>query len=139
MAYKEQWFIKPLKLYIYPTDTMKETYVLDLNSNGLLSVSMGTRRNDDVKSDNFLEPLISKEKMLDSSEILEVLKFQKDLEATEEFSKELILDDSWEVTICYNNKKYNFDIREHRDESIGILVRQLMKYSPINVDIHGWS
>ena len=139
MASIEQYFIKSLQLYIYPTGTMKETYLLDLDSDGLLSVSMGTRRNDDVKSDNFLETLISKEKKLDSSEALEVSKFQKDLEAIEEFSKELILDDSWEVTICYNDKKYNFDIREHRDESIGKLVKHLIKCSPINVDIHGWS
>jgi len=134
-----QYCFKTLKAYIYPTDTMKETYILELKPDGALSVSMGMRRNDNVDSNNFLDISLSKVKILEQSELFEISRLLKDLETTNEISKKLILDDSWEVTIYYNGRRYNFDFREHKEESVGLLLRLLINYSPLKIDLHSWS
>ncbi len=134
-----QYCFKSLKAYIYPTDTMKETYILDLQPDGTLSASMGTRMNDNVDSNNFLDISLSKVKVLEQPELFEISRLLKDLETTDEITKKLILDDSWEVTIYYSGRRYNFDIREHKEESVGLLIRLLISYSPLKINLHSWS
>ncbi|GEM_PF-918402 len=129
----------PFKMWIFPEGVNSETYFFDINSNGILEVMVGNRKSDDISDSNFLERLESKNKLLSGIEQINIKKLIEDIENDNFDLQKMFELGGWEVVILINEKKYNFNYGDYNDLSYGKLVNTLIEYSPLKVDIHGWS
>lgn len=131
--------IKPVKLAIFPGGMEIDTYVFDLNSDGILEVKTGTRKSEDLSDPKFVEPTASMNKPLSQSEQENVMKLVYEISNDNMVIEKVLRKGGWEVIILIGDKTYNFSYGDYDDISYGKLVDAMIQYSPLKVDIHGWS
>ncbi|MCM3289999.1 hypothetical protein M3661_07650 [Paenibacillus sp. MER 180] len=54
-------------------------------------------------------------------------------------SKKKIVMDGWDVSIYYKDKMIDLNYTGNEYVDLDTLINQLIKLSPISVDLHGWS
>lgn len=131
--------IKPVKLAIFPIGMGNDTYLFDLNSNGILDVKTGNRNSEYISDTNFIEATENKNKKLSEVEIESVTKVVTEIDNDKTVLEKALKKGGWEVIILIDNEKYNFNYGDYDDISYGKLVKLLIQYSPLKVDIHSWS
>lgn len=130
-----------MKIALFPSGTNSLTYLFTLDTNGYFQVFYGERRNDQIEKSDFLLKIEKKEiKELteDQMEIINQLKNKikgsKDFDLGERF-----VADTWEAIIFYDNHKYHFlyyfdDKIEYKN-----LIDAFIQFSPIKIDLIGFS
>lgn len=128
---------------IYPTAISSETYYFNINLNGKLIASHGTRKSDDITSEKFLisNSIINKQTLyLDQENIEIIIELLNKLENERESLKYYIATDSWDIGIYYNQHSYKINYDFNNDnESVDKLIDMIIDISPIHVDIHGFA
>jgi hypothetical protein len=131
--------IKPVKLAIFPIGMTSDTYFFHVNSEGILEVKIGNRNSDDISDANFIEPTSIDNKKLSEEELESITKLVNEIGNDKTVLEKIIKKGGWEVIIMIENKKYNFNYGNYDDTSYGKLVKLLIQYSPLEIDIHSWS
>jgi len=131
--------IKPVKLAISPIGMASNTYFFELSSDGIIEAKVGIRRSIDIEDANFIEPSESMNKKLSTPEQESIVKLVEEIEKDKTVLEKALRKGGWEVIISIDNNKYNFNYGDYMDISYGKLVKLMIEYSPLEVDIHGWS
>ena len=125
------------KLIIFPTGVEFETYIIELKSNGTICTAFGEANELVIK-----QPKSYKEQKL--SDVFSSLQKMVEALPKEPIAKDAkIYKGGWEfiLSIPKTKKQYhgNFQDVEEIDKGVINFIRQLIKLSPIKVDMHGWS
>jgi len=127
---------------VFPTGTSEETYYFEIDENGLLSSYMGTRRDDDIESNEFLRRIFIKEqKQLSEEEIVDLFAYLDKLQQSDIYSCErwLYITDSWHIALLYNNEKYEINYDEGETDVLRLIIDTIISLSPILVDLRGFA
>ena len=136
---KDMSLIKSVKLAIFPIGMTSNTYFFELSSGGHIEAKVGIRRSNDIEDANFIEPSESMNKKLSTPEQESIVKLVEEIEKDKTVLEKALRKGGWEVIISIDNNKYNFNYGDYMDISCGKLVKLIIEYSPLEVDIHGWS
>ena len=129
-----------IKVAIYPTGTLSESYCFVLNTDGELIVEKGTRQGDDITQNPFIkDSKETKKKKLSSSEISEIVDIANEIYKTNYRGINEMIDDSWEIQILYQKKVVRQDYWHNISPEVKEFIDEFIKISPIVVDLHGWS
>lgn len=127
-----------MKIAIYPTAVLDETYMFVLKLDRTLEVSIGTRKSFD--SDIFMKKEIdTKQKKLtveESEALLDAV--DRMAEDSDNFRKIMVMD-GWAVSIYHNGKIIHLNYTGNKSVDLEIIINELIRISPIYVDLHGWS
>lgn len=128
-----------MKLAIFPTGTAEETYYFVLTDK-VLTCSVGTRRNDNIKTNRFLRGVSNTCEMeLSAQELQSLIDIAEELQLSGYDTPKKIFLDSWDVSLLYNGKVYDVNYWNNESEAFRILVDEIIRLSPIPVDLHGWA
>ncbi|MCM3292501.1 hypothetical protein M3661_20490 [Paenibacillus sp. MER 180] len=127
-----------MKISIYPTAVLDETYLFVVRSDKTLEVSKGVRKNQ--TSDFHLRKVIdTKKRELTAEESKVLLDAANRIEETSDNITKKLIADGWDVSIYYKGKIMDLNYYGNESEDLDVLVNQLILLSPITVDLHGWS
>lgn len=123
---------------IYPTGQNEETYYFIINNNQL-NAYKGTRKNDDICSQNFLYKFdISDNKILDKATTLKIIGLLDEIELNSEIINSDYQYDSWYISVVYKGVIYGSDCFTAHS-AISALINLITEESPIPVDLHSFS
>jgi len=134
-----------MKLALFPTSTLEESYYFVIKKDGTFVSLVGRRKNDNIKSNGFMAGIGKiKEIELSEKEFQEISKLlkevKKDPPKKDWFGGSGVVWDSWYVTLRYNGKNYKTNYwGEGMSESLNRLIDKIVELSPLEVDIHGWA
>jgi len=78
----------------------------------------------------------SMNKKLSTPEQESIVKLVEEIEKDKTVLEKALRKGGWEVIISIDNNKYNFNYGDYMDISYGKLVKLMIEYSPLEVDIH---
>ncbi|HOV28423.1 MAG TPA: hypothetical protein PK566_18975 [Pseudobacteroides sp.] len=131
--------IKIVNIAIFPIGMTSNTYFFKLSSDGYIESMFGTIKSNNIRDENFIEHSDSVSKKLALSEQQNIVKLIGEIENDKTVLKKAIRKEGWEVLMSINNNEYNFNYGDYMDNCYGKLVKLVIEYSPLKVDIHGWS
>jgi hypothetical protein len=128
-----------MKLAIFPTGTIDETYYFVMKNN-LLICSVGTRYNDSINTKKFMKSINeSKEIKLSDQNYKEILKLLNNIKDTSLNNEKQQILDSWHVLLLYDGKIYEEDYWQNESDAFKKIIEKIISLSPITIDLHGWS
>lgn len=129
-----------LTLSIYPSSTIYESYSFSLNSDSILCASFGTRElGKNFESASLTNIIESNEIVLSESQTNRIIELADEVKKNNENIEYYSISDSWIVILRYKNKNYSSNLWDVNKKYLNELAEQIIKHSPIDVDIHGWS
>ena len=133
-----------IKVAIYPTGGLSETYYFVLNAGGELTVEEGTRVGDDMTQGPFIikdgiYDYRSEKKQLLPSEISEIIDLASRAYESDSGVSDVVVDDSWDVQILYEGKIIKQNYWHDISPQVKELVDEFIKISPIEVDLRGFA
>lgn len=128
-----------MKIAIFPSGNYDESYLFTIDSTGILHTIKGVRINEDIENEKFINSQEKSEIQLSEEQLENISKLKAEIEKTDSIKKEINLLGGWEVLISINNKKYHFNYGDYENECYWKIVKELIKLSPLKVDIHSWS
>lgn len=94
-----------MKIAIYPTSVLDETYLFVLKRSEIIEVSLGVRKYQTIDSDFFMKEVIdTKKKKLTFEESEALLDVLDRIAEKRDTSKKKIVMDGWDVSIYYKEK-----------------------------------
>ncbi|EPY08102.1 hypothetical protein PAALTS15_06499 [Paenibacillus alvei TS-15] len=127
-----------MKISIYPTAVLDETYLFVVRSDKMLEVSKGVRKHQTF--DFHLRKVIDiKKRKLTAEESKVLLDAANRIEETSDNITKKLIEDGWDVSIYYKGKIMDLHYYGNESKDLDVLVNQLILLSPITVDLHGWS
>jgi hypothetical protein len=129
-----------MKMAIYPTGTIDETYYFVLKNNSEFIFSAGTRNNDNINSKKFMKSIKdSKEIQIDTQDSKYISELLKTLKETYLDNDRQQMLDSWHVLLLYDGKVYEGDYWQNNSEAFQKLIEKIINLSPISIDLHDWT
>lgn len=129
-----------IKVAIYPTGTLSESYYFVMNIDGELIVEKGTRTGNDIIQNSFIKNREELEKKnLSSSEVSKILNLANGISETDFNVANEIVYDCWEIQIVYQEKVIKQNYWSDTSPEVKNLVDEFIKISPIEVILHEWS
>jgi len=131
-----------IRLAIFPTGTTHESYLIEIDGRNLIRTQLGIRNEIMVSHFNnefFSEVLNKEERTLDEGELYVLSSLFKNLEITNGIMELDIADGSWEVVLQYNGIIYAMDYWVSDFEPLRRLVDEIIRLSPIPIELHSWS
>ncbi len=133
-----------IRIAIYPSGGLSETYYFVLNTDGELIVEEGTRVGDDLTQNPFITKdgiydYKSAEKQLSSSEINAIIDLANKAYESDFDESDVIVMDSWDVQILYKGKVIKQNYYYGISPQIKALVDEFIKISPIEVELRGFA
>ena len=133
-----------IRIAIYPSGGLSETYYFVLNTDGELIVEEGTRVGDDLTKNPFIikdgiYDYKSTEKQLSSSEINAIIDLANKAYESDFDESDVIVMDSWDVQILYKGKVIKQNYYYGISPQIKALVDEFIKISPIEVELRGFA
>jgi len=127
-----------IQIAIYPAGGLDETYLFVLKPDETLEVSIGERKS---LNSSFMMSKIdeTKQKQLTIEESKTLLDLMNKIYEKSEIFQKYEIDDSWDLSINYKGKIIETNYNSSESKELDALVNQLIKLSPIVVDLHGWS
>lgn len=133
-----------IKIAVYPSGTIGESYLISLSPEGELIASVGNR-----KSINFYDDFRfsyignTKRVCLTQDQVLEIIELANNITPMDlsEDREHNIYFDTWYVDVVYMNVVYPYIYgnRAQFSPHMRELISRLIDYSPIIIDTHGWS
>lgn len=126
-----------IRILIHPSGSMSETYSFVIDSENKLIAEKGEQSSleFDITKDSLINVVDSAEKELSAAEIDKIQSFIKELYADENY---IMVDDSWDVEICIDDKVIKQNYFE-ADELVRQITDEIISLSSIEVDLHSWS
>jgi hypothetical protein len=130
-----------IRAMIFPTGTMNDTYYIEINKKGCLTISFGERKNDNINEVNKMNVEKKSSIIFNKRELENLIKISKKLNKLDALTKFGVLKDGWEFIIKTEEKTFNFYDINLNDSNIELknIVEELKKLSPIKINLHGWS
>lgn len=126
------------KCVIFPTGMNSETYLIKMFEYGQLEVSYGIKTSD--SEDEYFNKIINKKKITLSEGDFKIIKvLNSKLSGLNSIQKDEVRKGGWEIFLMSNGKKYHFYYGEYSSASLGLLIEQIIKISPIKLNLHSWS
>lgn len=122
---------------LFPVGSYKDVYMFELIDTTVLEVSLGVRRNENLKSKRYMleEGLIESQKItLSEPQFDEITRLAKEAYAKDEVSVNNNRDGGRQIIIMINDKQYSFYEGEYENDSLGKLVKELVENSPVPVE-----
>ncbi len=131
----------PIRIAIFPNGTISETYIINVKSDGVLTVTFGNKKSQDMQKDDFSEyPVpVSKETKLQANEMLRLKQLIYEIQSKNIAGSKKDIVDGWEYIVFVNGKKYNYNYDKGEEKVLYNFVKELINLSPIEVNLHGWS
>lgn len=127
-----------LKCSIFPTGVTSKTYLIRVYDDGTLSVMFGDKKQG-IENDQFEKVVSDKTKPLKELELNNILDLKTKILELDEVSKTYTKKGGWEIILLIEGKKYHFYHGELKDTSIGKLIKEIKRVSPVKIDIQSWS
>jgi len=130
-----------IEMAIFPTGSTGNSYFIQIDESGAIKVSFGVRnelRITMIDEDFFSEMDRQKESILTENELHNLLTLAQELEGTGILETDISLG-SWEVVLKYNGNIYTMDYWASNFEPLERLVDEIMRLSPLPVELHSWS
>ena len=131
-----------IEMAIYPTGHSGDDYLIQIDENKLIRTRFGTRNESVVSelSEDFFSEVRNEEESLLSIEELQVLLYlAQELEAAGGIMELDIAEGSWEVVLIYNGVMYGMDYWRSDFEVFRRLIDEIIRLSPIQIELHSWS
>ena len=126
------------KCVIFPTGMNSETYLIKMFEYGQLEVSYGIKTSD--SEDEYFNKIINKKKITLSEGDFKIIKvLNSKLSGLNSIQKDEVRKGGWKIFLMSNGKKYHFYYGEYSSTSLGLLIEQIIKISPIKLNLHSWS
>lgn len=121
-----------VKISIYPSGGPGETYIFKLKPNHILQASF--------ESDSPLKSRTESKKVQLSADEFEVLfNTVKKIKENKNTIKRIMVLDGWDFSIDYRGEKFELNYTGTESEEVNFLIEELIRRSPVPVDLHGWS
>ena len=132
-----------MEMAIYPSGGQSGfDYLIQIDKNNVIRTRFGARTQITVRTidESFFSKVYEEEeRKLNEEELQRVLSLAKKLEATDGIMELEIALGSWEVVLKYRGVMYGMDYGASHFEPLRNLATEIMKLSPIEVELHGWS
>ena len=133
-----------ISVVIYPKSALSDSYLITLSSEGILTTFWGARESFDVYSDFEITNISKSESIkLKQTEFEELLELINKLSNSDIMERDDGWDDVWYTDIIFNGIVYhyvNVDIKHNpRSAHVDDIIRRFIEYSPIIVDMYGFS
>ena len=131
-----------IRIALYPSGGLSETYYFVLNTDGKLTAEEGTRVGDDMTQSPFIikdgiYDYKSAKKQLSSSEINVIIDLVNKAYESDFEESDVIVMDSWDVQILYKGKIIKQNYYLGNSPQVKELVDEFIKMSPIEVELRG--
>lgn len=135
-----------LKVAIYPSSGLSETYFYRFSESGIMYCESGTRIGDDMTVEKFIHKKIGKDKLayeqrkvrLSEDELNRIKLYLTSFDENIYEEKYPITYDSWEVQILYNERIYKQDYYALSSE-VRKFIDYIINLSPIKVELRGFA
>ena len=131
-----------MEMVIYPSSGGGFDYLIQIDKNNVIRTRFGSRNEWTITTlgENFFREVRRKEeRKLTEEELQRVILLAEELEATDGIMELERADGSWEVVFKYNGIMYRMDYWFDDFEPLRNLATEIMKLSPIEVELIGWS
>ena len=136
----------PMIVTVFPVGTTDESYLIILSEDGTIETLLGTRKKIQMDeseygnntADWFTIVEATEKCELEPKEIKTINDLLNNISFSELQSQRTEVWDSWEKMLIFNSKAY-YRYSWVDDDALTKLIDQIIEYSPIQVDIHGWS
>jgi len=131
-----------IEMAIFPTGSTGNSYFIQIDERGVIKISLGVRnelRITMLDEDFFSEVNEQKEGTLTENELQSLLALAQELEETGGILETDISLGSWELVLKYNGIIYTMDYWASDFEPLKRLVDEIIRLSPIQVELHEWS
>lgn len=127
-----------LKCYFYPTGMSSEVYLVKIFSDGKMEVTFGEK---DIHEDNDVFSKIIKYEsiILEDTNTKMINSFCKELMNFDDVRVQNIKKGGWEVLLISNGRKFHLYFGEISETPIDEIIDEIIKTSPIKIDLHSWS
>ena len=136
---ENNWIIE---MTIYATGHTGSDYLIQIDENNKIRAGFGTRREWDIDilgEEFFYEIRVEEKDTLNETEMEGLLHLLQELETTEGIMELDIADGSWEVILIYNGIVYGMDYWTSDFEPLREVIDEILRLSPLEVELHGWS
>ena len=128
-----------MELAIFPTGTAEGTYHFVMVDN-TLTCSFGTRRNDNITTRGFLLRVYNTESVdIAAKEQERLIDLLNELHSSKDDIPKKIYLGGWDVSLLYNGKVYEANYWDNESRTLQKIVDEIIRLSPVTVDIHGFS
>jgi len=129
-----------MEIVIFPTGTFDSTYYFSIDGSAMLSCSIGTRKtNDVIISDTFEKITKNGHKQLAAEELQYLVDKAEELQASGYRYEKKVVKDSWHFVLSYNDNIYEMDGIDKEPESLRKIIDEIIRISPLPVDLHDWA
>ena len=129
-----------MEVAIFPAGTGEESYYFIVNQNGELNCFKGARQIDEMDINRFYRRIDQQEeKQLSEAELQCLLDYAEILRASGYSYDRIGAEDSWHYTVLYNDTIYEMDRMDNEPELLRKVIEEIIRLSPIPVDLHGWA
>jgi len=131
-----------IEMAIFPNGSTGSSYFIRIAEDGTISSRFGSRNEFRVRTldeDFFREVHEQMEDAINDNEMQNLLTLAQELEVAGGISETGISFGSWEVVLKYNDIIYEMDYWDSDFEPLKRLVDEIIRLSPIQVYLRGWS
>jgi len=136
---ERNWIIE---MTIYPTGHSGDDYLIQIDDNNMIRAQFGIRNEyivSRIDDDFFSEILNEAESVVSQEELDELLYLAQNLDATDGIMELGYVEGGWEVVLQYNGVLYGMDYSTSDFEPLRRLAEEIIRLSPIEVELHSWS
>ena len=127
-----------LKCIIFPTGMSSEVYLIKIFEDGKMDITFG-EKNIKEDGDDFSKIVAAKSIILNEDNFKTIKMLHVELLKLDSISNKNVKKGGWEVVLTAGNKKFHFYYGEMSTTVIGRIINEIIKISPLKVDLHSWS
>lgn len=126
------------KCIIFPTGITSETYLIKVFKNGQFDVDYGIKTSS-LEQENFDSVVNTKSVVLNNADIKRIKELHSKVSELSSIEKKNIRKGGWEIVLITDNKRYHFYYGEYNNTPLGLLIEDIIRKSPIILNLHSWS
>ena len=116
--------------------SLYQTYFIQIFKNGVFNVVYGEKS---LESDSIVRIIKQKSCKLNENDMRCIKELYSQVVKLNNIEKDEIRKGGWEIILLTDNKRYHFYYGEYDNTALGLLIENIIKKSPITLDLHSWS
>ncbi len=116
--------------------SLYQTYLIQIFKNGDLNVVYGEKS---IESDSIVKVINQKSCKLNENDMRCIKELHSQVIKINSIEKVEIRKGGWEIVLIIDDKRYHFYYGEYENTPLGLLIKSIIRKSPILLDLHSWS
>jgi hypothetical protein len=126
------------KCFVFPSGISSETYSIKVYEDGQFDVLYGVKTSS-VDEENFDNVVKSKSVVLNNADIKNIKELYYKVSGLSSIEKGITRKGGWEIVLMTKSKRYHFYYGEYNNTPLGLLIEDIIRKSPILLNLHSWS